>query len=156
MMKVAAIGDLHSPDSTPGMHREFFSKIHEAAEVLVICGHLTNTGLPKEAELLAEDMKVCNIPVVGVLGNHDHESGQADEIRKILKTGNFIFLDEQSYMLKHVGFAGVKGFAGGFDKHMLASFGEEAIKKFVAEAIQESLKLENQLRALETKTKVVA
>lgn len=155
-VRIAAVADLHVQESRPGRYRELFSKVCQEAEILLLCGDLTNMGLPAEAELLAEDIKSCRIPVAGVLGNHDYERGHADEVRKILTGAGMIFLDEHTYRLRHVGFAGVKGFGGGFDKHMLASFGEEAIKHFVAEVIQEGLVLENQLRMLNTPQRIVA
>ncbi len=42
---------------------------------------------------------------------------------------------------------GAKGFAGGFGRHLLSSFGEAATKAFVAEGVQEALRLENAMRS---------
>lgn len=154
-LRVAAIGDLHMHESTPGLYRELFARVSGEADVVVLCGDMTNVGLPKEAELLAEDLHVCRVPLLAVLGNHDYESGKADEVKRILTAAKVLFLEDQTFKLKHVGFAGVKGFAGGFDTHMLASFGEEAIKRFVAEGVSEALKLETQLASLEARYKIV-
>ena len=92
---------------------------------------------------------------MAVLGNHDYQSGQVDEVKKILKSTKIVLLDDGPFEYEGVGFAGVKGFCGGFGRHMLTSFGEEAIKLFVTEALNESLKLENSLRTLETERTVV-
>jgi uncharacterized protein len=155
-LRVAAIGDLHTHETSVGLYKDFFTEISEHADVLLLCGDVTNLGLPQEAENLAKDIILSKIPVVGVLGNHDHHSDKVPEIKKILREANFIFLDDETFELNSVGFAGVKGYGGGFDNFMLGAFGEEATKKFVSEAVNEALKLENSLKALNTKTKVVA
>ena len=155
-MKIAAIGDLHVKESANGSYRDLFIEIGKNAEVLLLCGDLTDTGLPKEAENLAHDLSVLNIPVMGVLGNHDHHSDRVPEIKKILEEAKLIFLEDQTHEIGDVGFAGVKGFGGGYGEHMLSGFGEKAIKQFVEESVNETLKLENALQRLKTKYKVVA
>ncbi len=154
-VRVAAIGDIHVQEHGGDAYREFFEEVSREAEVLLLCGDLTNIGLPREAEHLAEDLKSCRIPVLAVLGNHDYERGQPEEIRKIVSAAGVVFLDEETFSLRKVGFAGVKGFAGGFEKHMLTSFGEGAIKHFVQEAVSEALRLETQLQTLTTQRRVV-
>ena len=145
---VAAIGDLHVVDTDQHRYRDLFAEISEAADVLVLCGDLTNFGKSTEAEALAADLQACTIPAVGVLGNHDFECGQPDEVSRIMTAAGVTMLDEQAVMIKGVGFAGVKGFIGGFDRGELGAFGERAIKTFVDESINEARKLENQLRTL--------
>jgi Icc-related predicted phosphoesterase len=54
-----------------------------------------------------------------------------------------------------VGFAGVKGFCGGFGRGALGPWGEEAVKRFVHEAVQEALKLESALARLRTTVRIV-
>lgn len=152
---LAAVGDLHVTDTDRGRYREMFARIAEEADVLALCGDLTNFGKTGEAEALAEDLAACTIPVVGVLGNHDYECGQPEEVARILKGAGVTILDEQAHMVGDIGFAGVKGFVGGFDRGELGAFGEVAIKAFVDESINEARKLENQLRTLRT-DKVVA
>jgi Icc-related predicted phosphoesterase len=49
-----------------------------------------------------------------------------------------------------VGFAGVKGFVGGFGRGSLGPWGEPVIKLFVQEALNEALKLESALARLKT------
>ncbi len=80
MLTFAAIGDLHVKEDRTSLFRELFAEISSKAEVLVLCGDLTDVGKPREAEVLVEDLRACSIPVVGVLGNHDYESGQADDV----------------------------------------------------------------------------
>ena len=155
-LRVAAIGDLHVHQSGRETLEPLFDKISQNADVLALCGDLTHLGLPQEAERLADELRSCRVPVVAVLGNHDYQSGQADEIKKILRNGKVVVLEEtETFTLKGVGFAGTKGFGGGFDRHMLAPFGEDEIKHFVTEAVNESLRLEVALNSLRTEKVVV-
>jgi Icc-related predicted phosphoesterase len=121
----------------------------------MLCGDLTDFGLVEEAKILAEDLSFCRIPVLGVLGNHDVQNNRQVEIRKILADSKMLFIDEEAEIVGDCGFVGVKGFGGGFGSHMLASFGEDVIKQFVAESVKENLLLENLLRSLQTKKNVV-
>ena len=154
-MKIAAIGDLHVTEDSVAPYRQLFLEISEEADVLLLCGDLTNFGKTSEAEILAEDIGECAIPVLGVLGNHDYEAGQPEEVARILHDAGMIVLDDQAHEIDGVGFAGVKGFLGGFGRGELAAFGEPIIKEFVNEAVNEARKLENALRSLRTE-KIVA
>jgi uncharacterized protein len=155
LMRVAAMGDLHVREDNGVSYRDLFGEISREAEVLVLAGDLTDLGKPKEAELLAQDLKACSIPVVGVLGNHDYECGAAEEVARILRDAGMKVLDGQSVEIDGVGFVGVKGFAGGFGRRMLGSFGEPAIKQFVGEAMNETLRLENAMRQVRAKRSLV-
>jgi Icc-related predicted phosphoesterase len=151
---VAAIGDLHVTEASVAPYREMFAEISRVADVLVLCGDLTNFGKTKEAEILAEDIRTCDIPVLGVLGNHDYECGQPEKVCEILHGAGMTILDEQAVELKGVGFAGVKGFMGGYGRGELAPFGEPIAKAFVDEAMNEARKLENGLRSIRTERSV--
>jgi Icc-related predicted phosphoesterase len=153
-LRVAAIGDLHVMEDSVAPYRELFTEIANSADVLLLCGDLTNFGKTTEAEILAEDIRACSIPVLGVLGNHDYECGQPEKVCSILHEAGMIVLDEQAHEIDGVGFAGVKGFLGGFGRGELAPFGEPIVKAFVDEALNESRKLENQLRTLRTERSV--
>jgi len=153
-MRVAAIGDLHVQENDEAPYRELFAEISTQADVLLLCGDLTNFGKETEAHVLADDIKSCTIPVLGVLGNHDYECGCPEKVCEILSGGGMIVLDEQAHEIDGVGFAGVKGFLGGFGRGELAPFGEPIVKAFVDEAMKEARKLENQLRTLRTERSV--
>ncbi len=155
-LRVAAVGDLHVHQNSAESLQVLFEKISRAADVLALCGDLTHLGLPQEAEKLANDLRACRIPVIAVLGNHDYQSGHQEEVKKVLRAAKVAVLEEtETFQLNGVGFAGVKGFGGGFDKHMLTPFGEDSIKHFVTEAVNESLRLEVGLNSLRTDKTVV-
>jgi len=149
-VRIAAIGDLHySRTSTPGTLQPLFSSITEAADILVICGDLTDFGTADEARALAREItSAIRIPCVAVLGNHDFEAGQQEEIRKIMLDAGVVTLDGDTTEVHGIGFAGVKGFAGGFGRRALGPWGEDIIKSFVREAVDEALKLETALARL--------
>jgi uncharacterized protein len=154
-LTLAALGDLHVREDTAAPLRELFKEISAAADALVLCGDLTDTGKPREAETLAEELRACDIPVVAVLGNHDYECGQVEEVKTVLKKAGVHLLDATSCEIDGVGFVGVKGFIGGFGRRMLGAFGEPAVKTFVNEAVVEAMHLENAMRALATERTVV-
>src|SRR4051794_34344999 len=107
-LRVAAIGDLHVQEHDKAPYRELFTEISAAADVLLLCGDLTNFGKTGEAEILAEDLRACTVPVLGVLGNHDYECGQPEKVASILHEAGMTVLDEQAVEIDGVGFAGVK------------------------------------------------
>lgn len=148
--RIAAVGDIHVRENERGKWTEYFKEVSRRADVLLICGDLTDTGDEVEAQVLAEELKACSVPVIAVLGNHDFEKGRHKLIRQIVQSQNVHVLDGESVVIGDVGFAGVKGFGGGFDKHMLSMFGEGAMKAFVQEAVDEALHLERALARLDS------
>ena len=149
VVRVAAVGDIHVKETDKGKWVDYFKEVSRNADVLVISGDLTDTGDEVEAQILADELKACTIPVVAVLGNHDYEKGRHKLIRKILQNDQVHVLDGEAVVIKGVGFAGIKGFGGGFDNHMLSMFGEGAMKAFVQEAVDEALHLERALARIE-------
>lgn len=147
--RIAAVADIHVKETDKGKWAEDFKQLSRTADVLLICGDLTDTGDEVEAQVLGDELKSCSIPVVAVLGNHDYEKGRHKLIRKILQNENVHLLDGESVVIGDVGFAGIKGFGGGFDKYMLSMFGEGAMKAFVQEAVDEALHLDRALARLE-------
>lgn len=149
VVRVAAIGDLHVGRATaPGSLQPLFAQIARSADILVLTGDLTDYGLADEARAFAKELTPAKLPTVAVLGNHDFESNQQDEIAKILKDAGVAVLDGETTEIHGIGFAGVKGFAGGFGRRALGPWGEEIMKKFVHEAVNEALKLESALARL--------
>jgi len=148
-IKIAAIGDIHTRITDKGRWTDHFADISKKADVLLLCGDLTDSGDEEEAQVLVDELKACSIPVIAVLGNHDFEKGRHKLIRQIFQDNNVTILEGESIVFEGVGFAGVKGFGGGFDNHMLSMFGEDAMKAFVQEAVNESLQLDRALARLE-------
>jgi Icc-related predicted phosphoesterase len=153
-IRFAAVGDVHCKKDSAGTLRGFFAQASEAADALLLCGDLTDYGTPEEAQVLADELSVVSVPIVAVLGNHDHESGTPDVVSKILAGVGVKVLDGEACELHGVGIAGAKGFAGGFGRGSLGPWGEPAIKQFVNEAIQEALKLESALAKLRTPRRI--
>lgn len=148
--RIAAVADIHVQAGDKGKWTGLFEEASKKADILVICGDLTDTGDEAEAQVLAEELKACSIPVVGVLGNHDHEKGRHKLIRQMVQAQhNVTILDGEATVINDIGFAGVKGFGGGFDNHMLSMFGEGAMKNFVQEAVEEALHLDRALARLD-------
>jgi Icc-related predicted phosphoesterase len=154
-VRIAAVGDIHVRESERGKWSEYFKEVSQQADILVICGDLTDTGDEGEAQLLSEELRSCTIPVVGVLGNHDFEKGRHKLIRQMVQNDNVHILDGEAIVIKGVGFAGVKGFGGGFDNHMLSMFGEGAMKAFVQEAVDEALRLDRALARLDQENEAI-
>lgn len=153
-IRLAAVGDLHCRKESGGTLRGLFAQASEAADALLLCGDLTDYGLPEEARVLAEELSGATVPVVAVLGNHDFESDQQDEVCRILRGAGVTVLDGEACEILGVGIAGTKGFAGGFGRGALGPWGERSIKQFVNEAVQEGLKLESALAKLRTPRRI--
>jgi Icc-related predicted phosphoesterase len=154
-IRIATVADVHYAKTSQGLLQPLFAQINERADVLVIAGDLTDYGLAEEARVLARDLTTSvTIPVVAVLGNHDYESGEENEVRRILADAGVHMLDGDSVEILGVGFAGVKGFAGGFGRGALGPWGEPVIKQFVQEALNEALKLESALARLKTRHRI--
>lgn len=153
-LRFAAVGDIHCTRESAGTLRSFFAQASEAADALLLCGDLTDYGLPDEAKVLVEELSVVSKPMIAVLGNHDYETGVPDQVRRVLMDAGVKVLDGEAVEVHGVGIAGAKGFAGGFGRGSLGAWGESAIKLFVNEAIQEALKLESALAKLRTPQRI--
>ncbi len=155
VVRVAAMGDVHCSPSCRGSLQAVLAQIAASADVLALCGDLTNHGTPEEAHALVQELAaVGQVPVVAVLGNHDYEAGQVDEVRRIVTGAGIHLLDGSLVELKGVALVGVKGFGGGFDRGTLSAFGEPAIKHFVQEAVEEVQKLESALARAKSEKKI--
>ncbi len=155
IVRIAAMSDIHVSKTSQGALTSIFAQVSERADVLVMCGDLTDYGLPEEARVLAREVATAlRVPCVTVLGNHDFEAGKADEVRQVLTDAGVTVLDGDACEIQGVGFAGVKGFCGGFGRGALGPWGEDIIKLFVREAVNEAFKLESALARLRTPHRV--
>ena len=154
-LRVAAVGDLHVGEGT-SPYRDLFERVSEDADVLCLCGDLVNFGKTAEVEALIADLRLCRIPMVGVMGNHEHECGQPDVVMDMLcDAGVHMLAGGRSHEIGGVGFAGTKGFVGGFGRYMLSAFGEASVKTFVQDSIDDATVLETSIRSLRTERSVV-
>jgi Icc-related predicted phosphoesterase len=157
MVRVAAVGDIHCTKASEGVLQSLFAQMAEAADVIALCGDLVDYGLLEEAHVLAKELSVAlkaKTPVVAVLGNHDYEAGRPEVIKQVLCDAGVTILDGDAVEIDGIGFAGTKGFCGGFGRRALEPWGEHAIKAFVHEALDEALKLEMALARLRTPQRI--
>src|SRR5437868_4820226 len=138
VVRFAAVGDLHCTKDSTGTLRGLFTAASKAADALLLCGDLTDYGLTEEARVLVDELAAATVPIVAVLGNHDFESDAQDDVRRMLVDAGVHVLDGEACEIEGVGIAGAKGFAGGYGRATLGSWGERPIKQFVKEAIQEA------------------
>ncbi len=150
-LRIAAVADIHCTRTSQGAFQSLFAEIAGSADILLLPGDLTAYGLPEEARVLARELTVAaKMPIIAVLGNHEYESEKQDEVKQILVDAGVRLLDGEACEINGVGFAGVKGFGGGFDRRALEPWGEQTMKQFVREAVEEVLKLGSALARLRT------
>jgi Icc-related predicted phosphoesterase len=153
-IRIAAIGDLHCRKTSSGQISPLLSRVNDTADVLLLCGDLVDHGLEEEARILAKELAVVRVPMIGVLGNHDFQASADASVTRVLGEAGVQMLDGDAVEVCGVGFAGTKGFLGGYGRATLGPWGEPAIKHFVQEAIDEALKLEAALGRLRTTKRI--
>lgn len=153
--RVAALGDFHHDGTRRGELREIFAEAQREADALVLCGDMTTHGDERQMRSFLDELDGVSVPVVAVLGNHDHESGAPDTATQLLAGAGVHVLDGDNVVIDGVGFAGTKGFGGGFGRGLLSGFGERETKAFVQAGVDEALKLERALSSLMTEVKIV-
>lgn len=158
MIRIAAVGDIHLGTESRGTLAPALVDLPDNADLLLLAGDLTHVGSPEEAEVVAEELAGVQVPVVAVLGNHDHQSDHPDEVVEILGQARVTVLEGSSTTVDTaegpVGIAGTKGFGGGFPPAMASCFGEPEMKAFVrtGEALAHSLL--GALKELDTRVRV--
>jgi uncharacterized protein len=156
VVRIAAVGDIHCGESDAGAYRDRFARVNEDADVLLLAGDLTRRGTAAEAHVMVGELMDVRIPILAVLGNHDHESGEVEAVETVLRERGVHLLQHAPYELDgRVGFAGTKGFMGGFGRYTLTAFGEAETKTFVGRTLEEVQNLEFSLRRLSTPVRVV-
>gem|GEM_PF-52960 len=155
VLRVAAVGDFHCGIGDVGLFRDTFTEANVKADVLVLAGDMTRRGELAEFKVVAGELADVKIPVVGVLGNHDYESGQvAEGVAELTSRGIHLLDGDGFQLLDQVGFAGVKGYMGGFGRGTLTAFGEPETKAFVGATIAQVQALERALRRLSTPIRI--
>jgi Icc-related predicted phosphoesterase len=154
-MRIAATADLHFSPQSYAKLKDQFERVRDEADVLVLAGDLTNFGQPDEMEPLLNVLVRLRVPTIVVLGNHDFESGKEAELTRMMVASGIKVLDGSAYERDGIGFAGTKGFVGGFGRGILTAFGEREIKDFVRASIDEALKLERAMSQLRSQKRMV-
>jgi Icc-related predicted phosphoesterase len=154
-MRIAATADLHFVPQRQSVLHDQLQKVRDEADVFVVAGDLTNYGQPAEMEPLLNILVRTRVPTIVVLGNHDYECGHQEELMNTMSAAGIKVLDGSAYERDGVGFAGTKGFVGGFGRGVLTAFGEPEIKTFVRASVDETLKLERGLSQLRSPKRVV-
>ena len=135
MIRIAAVGDIHMGPDTRGSLRPAFDTLPECADLLLLAGDLTRHGTVEEARVVADEIRGLGVPVVAVLGNHDHHDDRQDEVTAVLRDAGAEVLEGESTVVRagdaRVGVAGTKGFGGGFVGASAGEFGEPVMKEFV-------------------------
>lgn len=135
VVRVAAVGDIHLGSDSRGLLRPSFATLQERADLLLLAGDLTRHGAVAEAEVVAAEVADVGVPVVAVLGNHDHHSGEEAEVSRVLADAGVAVLEGTTTVLSlhgdRIGVAGTKGFCGGFAGRSAGEFGEQEMKDFV-------------------------
>ncbi|MYS49699.1 metallophosphoesterase, partial [Streptomyces sp. SID6013] len=135
MIRVAAVGDIHMGPDSQGLLRPAFETLPDCADVLLLAGDLTRHGTPEEARVVAREVRDLPVPVVAVLGNHDHHDEQPGKVTAILREAGVTVLEGEHTVVDcaggRVGIAGAKGFGGGFVGRSAGEFGEPVMKEFV-------------------------
>src|SRR5262245_40687994 len=102
-VRIAAVGALHCRKPAAGPPQPLFAHLEQRADILALCGDLTDYGLADEAHVLAKELAAVRIPMIGVLGNHDYESGAPNEVAKILVDAGVQLLDGDAVEILGVG-----------------------------------------------------
>lgn len=158
MIRVAATADVHFGRDSGGTLRPHLEDLAACADVLLVAGDLTTCGHPDEGRVIARELAGLPVPVVAVLGNHDHHANRADELRAVLEDSGIRVLEGEATTIDvdgtRLGIAGAKGFGGGFAGACAADFGEPEMKAFIGHTKQVAGRLRRALGSLEADARV--
>jgi Icc-related predicted phosphoesterase len=150
-LRVAAAGDIHAGLDDADRIREAFAAVQDCADLVLLAGDLTQHGEVEEARVLADACRGLQIPVVGVLGNHDWQSDRAGDVSRTLGEAGVVMLERAHTILPirgvSVGIAAVKGFVGGFGSGW-ANFGEPLFREAYAETTRDVEALDRGLASI--------
>ena len=153
VLRIAATGDIHASEEHRARLVQAFAEIEAQADLVLLAGDLTTHGLDEEAMVLADACRrLESLPVVAVLGNHDHHAGRAEEIADTLREAGVTVLERGHLIVDigelEVGVVGTKGFVGGFPGAEIPDFGEALLREVYAETSREVAALEESLEAV--------
>ncbi|MBY8873327.1 metallophosphoesterase [Micromonospora sp. PLK6-60] len=153
MIRIAAVGDVHVDQDVVGRFRPALEELPDCADVLLLAGDLTRHGTESEARCVAQEFGDLGVPVITVLGNHDHQCDQVPQVVKVLQDAGITVLEGDGIVLEcpggRLGVAGAKGFGGGFAGRCASDFGEPEMKAFVRTTNESAETLGKALRGLD-------
>ena len=161
MIRVAAVGDIHLNASNRGRLRPHLEGLAERADLLLVAGDLTCLGTVSEAEVVAEELAVAvaEVPVLAVLGNHDHHSDEEVAVAGVLGRAGVRVLEGDAECVEvdgvRVGVAGSKGFGGGFVGSSASEFGESEFKAFARHGRLAGQRLQDALMTMAADVRLV-
>jgi uncharacterized protein len=152
-IRIAAAGDVHyGRDGDRERAREAFASLEGRVDLILLAGDLTTHGEPEQAAILGDAVRDIDVPVLTVLGNHDHHSNRAADVTAVLEEAGVVVLDRSHHVLEvcgaDLGVVGTKGFVGGFAGSHIPDFGEPLLRQVYAEAAAEVEALDEGLRAV--------
>ena len=152
-IRIAAAGDVHfGREGDRERARESFAALAGRVDLILLAGDLTTHGEPEQAAIVGDAVRDLEVPVVTVLGNHDHHSGRAGEVAAVLEEAGIVVLDRSHHVLEvcgaELGIVGTKGFVGGFAGSHWPDFGEPSLRRIYAETAAEVEALDEGLRAV--------
>ncbi|HEX6967772.1 MAG TPA: metallophosphoesterase [Micromonosporaceae bacterium] len=158
MIRIAAVGDVHMDRDVLGRFRPALEHLPHHADVLLLAGDLTRHGTEAEARCVATEFGGLPVPVVTVLGNHDHHADEVPRLTATLEAAGITVLEGTSVVLDtpggRLGVAGVKGFGGGFAGRCASEFGEPEMKDFIRTTMATADRLAAALQGLECDVRV--
>ncbi|MFE9656729.1 metallophosphoesterase [Micromonospora sp. NPDC006431] len=153
MIRIAAVGDVHMDEDVVGRFRPALDELPDCADVLLLAGDLTRHGSESEARCVAREFGNLGVPVISVLGNHEHQCDEVPQVVKVLEDVGITVLEGNGIVLEcaggRLGVAGAKGFGGGFAGRCASDFGEPEMKAFVQTTKDSADALGRALRELE-------
>lgn len=154
-VRVAAIGDLHIRSNIESVYVRQLLGIEERADLLLIPGDITNGGLIREVELAAELFSRIDIPIVGVMGNHDRRTMRRRHFLSILHQSGVRMLDGEAWEFDGLGIAGVSGSGGGFwPEEPEDPVSNRAWQALAVRARREAARLDDALGQLQTRRRL--
>jgi Icc-related predicted phosphoesterase len=158
VVRVAAGADVHLGVDGRGTLRPLVVEAAAHADLVLVAGDLTRVGKIAEAIVVAEELSGMPVPVLAVLGNHDHHSCEQDHVVEVLEEHGIRVLEGDGTVVDvggtTVGVAGVKGFGGGFFGASGSEFGETEFKDFMRTAREAADALEHALTSLHTDLRI--
>ncbi|WP_422773509.1 metallophosphoesterase family protein [Plantactinospora sp. WMMC1484] len=158
VIRIAAVGDVHLDQDVVGRFRPALEQLPDVADVLLLAGDLTRHGTESEARCVATEFGNLGVPVVAVLGNHDHHCDEVPAVIRVLEDAGIQVLEGTNVVLDcfgtRLGIAGAKGFGGGFAGRCASEFGEPEMKAFVGTTSAIADQLGEALREMECDVRV--